>query len=107
MGQLHFLNIVLMEGGGKRDNRGQVGCPVRKENLDISFSQTLSSPPRLWIKHQDAEGKATGMWEVREQGQNMGWGLRAEPAGKGQTAQIRNKGRIIFFLLRVHLIKLN
>lgn len=47
------------------------------------------------------------MWEVREQGQNMGWGLRAEPAGKGQTAQIRNKGRIFFFFLfSIHLKKI-
>lgn len=48
LGQLHFLNIVLMEGGGGRDNRDQVDCPLRKENLDISLTQTLLSQARLW-----------------------------------------------------------
>lgn len=45
------------------------------------------------------------MWEVREQGQNMGWGLRAEPTGKGQTAQIRNKGRFFFPFLGLIFFK--
>lgn len=37
------------------------------------------------------------MWEVKEHGLNMGKGLRAEPAGKGKTAEIRNKRGFFFF----------
>lgn len=47
-----------------------------------------------------------GMWEVREQGQNMGWGLRAEPQAKGKLLRLETKA-MVFFLLRIRFKKLN
>ena len=75
----------------------------------ISFLHRSSCPnPGSGLNMRMLKVKPSGhaKWEVREHGLNTGRGLRAESAGKGQTAQIRNKGQI-FFLFWIHFKKLN
>lgn len=85
--------------------------PLGKESLDIFLAQRSSCPTPgsgLNTRMLKAKPLGCGMWEVREHGLNMGRGLRAEPAGKGQTTQIRNKGGFfLFFFFWIHFKKLN
>lgn len=47
------------------------------------------------------------MWEVREQGLNIGRRLGAEPAGNGQIARIRNKRGFFIFYFSEFTLKID
>lgn len=95
LGQLLFQTIYQYRAEEKEKNRGQ----VESRKAWISFLHRSSCPnPNSRLNTRMLKAKLLGhvMWEVKEHGLNMGEGLRTEPAGKGKTAQIRNKGRFLF-----------